>query len=294
MLRTDPHWIYAEHRKQIIEWLGTPELTQAEEADVNLLANYATMSEIRQRIDEEVNDPEVARILKPWYPRWCKRTTYNDDFLAAFNRPNVTLIDVSQSKGVERITEKGLVADGVEYQVDCIVFASGFELSAAPEDRFSFPILGRNGKSLRNHWRAGMRSLHGIMTTQFPNMFVLGGRFTGTLSPSYTTPVDGQARHVTHIVRELAERGARCFEPSLEAEDAWVAMQLQGGSNRLANMLGAAPESCTPGYYNQEGRPVSERRDVRTEVYPRSPAEYWRTLEDWRAEGNLQGLVIER
>src|SRR5205823_4952269 len=121
-----------------------------------------------------VTRPDAAEALKPYYRQMCKRPTFNDEYLPAFNQDNVTLVDVSESKGIDRITKKGVVANGVEYEVDCIIFASGFEITTKFERRLGLSIHGRDGVSLFDHWGDGIKSLHGFTTRGFPNWFYIG------------------------------------------------------------------------------------------------------------------------
>ena len=116
--------------------------------------DYKIMERLRRRIGDIVEDPDTAEALKPYYRFLCKRPCSSDEYLATFNRPNVTLVDVSESKGVERLTEKGIVANGVEYEVDCVIFASGFEISTEISRRYAMDAIeGRDGVSLFDHWR---------------------------------------------------------------------------------------------------------------------------------------------
>ena len=121
--------------------------------------DFVHMEEIRRRCEEEVKDPETAELLKPYYQRICKRPTFNDQYLATFNRPNVELVDTSWSHGVERITKNGLIANGKEYEVDCIILATGFEMSTGFKRRIGVEVLGRDGLSLYDHWGEGMRTM---------------------------------------------------------------------------------------------------------------------------------------
>ena len=141
--------------------------------------DFRKMNEIRSRVDKSVKDPAAREALKPWYRQFCKRPTFNDEYLATFNRPNVHLVDVSERKGVDRITEKGVVANGVEYEVDCIIYATGFEMTSAPHRRVNFDVYGRDGKSLFEHWDQGLRTMHGLSSHGFPNWFFIGVTRTG-------------------------------------------------------------------------------------------------------------------
>ncbi|MEX1105073.1 MAG: hypothetical protein WEB78_02655 [Ilumatobacteraceae bacterium] len=132
------------------------------------------MEEIRGRVDATVTDETTAELLKPYYRVMCKRPTFNDEYLECFNRPNVTLVDVSESKGVERITERGVVANGHEYEVDLIVYASGFETSPDLRRRAGVDVVGRDGVHYDDHRSRGLKTLHGFATRGFPNLFSIG------------------------------------------------------------------------------------------------------------------------
>ena len=137
------------------------------------IADYQKMNEIRDRVSLTVSDPETAEALKPWYGQWCKRPTFNDEYLPTFNRPNVKLVD-THGKGVERVTENAVVVDGVEYEVDCIIYATGFEVGTAYTRRAEFEVYGRDGLSLTDYWSDGMKTYHGFLSHGFPNCFHMG------------------------------------------------------------------------------------------------------------------------
>ena len=193
-------------------------------------------------MDETVTDPETADKLKAFYNQFCKRPTFNDDYLETFNRPNVELVDVSKTKGVERITEKGFVANGKEYEVDCIVYASGFEITSSYQRRIGIPIYGLEGESIYEHWNEGMRSMHGLMTNGFPNLFVCGGLFVFQLGANYCYGVDVQAEHVAYTVSELSKRQVKSANVTAEAEQNWIEDQLTGGQQTQL-VLGGSPDS---------------------------------------------------
>jgi len=256
------------------------------------IADFKTMHQIRNRVDESVANPVVAEKLKAYYNQFCKRPTFNDDYLATFNRDNVELIDVSESKGVERITQNGIVANGKEYEVDCIIYASGFEITSSYERRIGIPIHGLNGDSIYDHWSDGMRSMHGLMTSGFPNLFTCGGLFVFQLGANYCYGVDVQAQQVAYTISELKKRKVKMANVSAEAEQQWVDDQLSSDVPESQLVLGGSPESCTPGYYNQEGT-KARYRDVRLESYSKGLGAYRRVLDGWRAAGELAGLELD-
>jgi cyclohexanone monooxygenase len=249
------------------------------------------MEQIRSLVDESVDDPEIAGKLKAFYNQFCKRPTFNDDYLETFNRSNVQLVDVSDAKGVDRITEKGLVANGIEYEVDCIIYASGFEITSSYERRIGIPIYGNDGQSIYEHWDEGMRSMHGLMSHGFPNLFLCGGLFVFQLGANYCYGVDVQAEQVAYTVSELTKRGVKAANVSKTAEEHWIDDQLSPEGANALFVLGGSADSCTPGYYNQEG--TAERyRDVRLESYGKGLGAYRKVLRDWRNKGDLEGLEL--
>ena len=252
------------------------------------IADFEKMNEIRARVDATVQDPDTADKLKPWYRQFCKRPTFNDEYLATFNRPNVELIDVSDAKGVDRITEKGVVANGVEYEVDCIVYATGFEITTSAERRVDFDTLGRDGQSLYDHWKDGFRTLHGLSSHGFPNWFTIGINQNG-LSPNMTAMFDDQARHVSYIIDEVKKRGAETIEVTAEAEQAWVdeIVMLAGVGGPATAFL----EDCTPGYYNREGN--TSTRSAQNSPYIPGINAFNALLETWREKGELDGMTLD-
>jgi cyclohexanone monooxygenase len=249
------------------------------------LADFAKMKQIRARVDATVKDKTTAEALKPWYRQFCKRPTFNDDYLPTFNRPNVTLVDTSAAKGVERITPRGVVANGVEYAVDCIIYSTGFEISTDFRRRIGFPVTGRNGRSLVDYWSSGFRTLHGFTSNGFPNWFYIGIS-QNALSVNMTAMFDDQARHIAYIISEAQKRQALTVEPSLEAQEAWVETV-----HGLAISNRAFLEACTPGYYNNEG---SERPgSLAAETYAPGLNAFSELLDQWRGQGDLEGLILK-
>ena len=253
------------------------------------IADFQKMNEIRGRVEETVAKAPAAESLKPWYRQFCKRPTFNDEYLATFNRPNVELVDVSNSKGVERITKNAVVANGVAYEVDCIIYATGFEITTSAHRRVDFDTIGRGGVSLYDHWANGYRTLHGLSSHGFPNWFTIGINQNG-LSPNMTAMFDDQAVHVAYIVDAVKKRGARVVEVTPEAEDAWV-KQIVALAGAGAAGAGAFLEQCTPGYYNREGK--SANANMQNSPYAPGINAFNAVLKEWRDAGDLAGMAVK-
>jgi cyclohexanone monooxygenase len=252
------------------------------------IADFVKMNRVRSRVDDLVQDPTTAESLKPWYRQFCKRPTFNDDYLPTFNRPNVKLIDTSDGKGVERITPKGLVANGVEYEVDCIIFATGFEVGTAWTRRQGYDPIGKGGKKLSDYWSDGMKTYHGFTTAGFPNYFLMGMSQNGG-SVNLTHVLDDQAQHISYIITEVQGRQAQYAEPTPEAEAEWVAE-----IKRLAVMGTDFLEACTPGYYNAEGAvgKPGVAPGLGVQGYTPGATAFNALMEQWRAKGTLDGLTL--
>jgi cation diffusion facilitator CzcD-associated flavoprotein CzcO len=247
------------------------------------LADAIWMNGLRKRIEDTVKDPKTAEALKPWYRLLCKRPTFNDNYLHIFNQPNVSLID-THGQGVERFTETGLVVDGVHYEVDCIVFATGFEVGTSFTRRSGFDITGRDGLKLSDAWANGMRTLHGCYSHGFPNLFHMGTGQNASHS-NRTFTIVNQARHIVAVLQAARERGAEYVEADAEAQDEWAKL-LRAGSTAVINFF----NHCTPGYFNNEGK-KSTGEELIANLYGPGPLEFDRMLERWRADG-FAGLSI--
>ena len=221
-------------------------------------------------------------------PLHVQAAVFERDYLPAFNLPNVTLVDVSESKGVERLTEKGIVANGVEYEVDCVVFASGFEITTEISRRFAIDVIeGRDGLSLFDYWHDRYKTLHGMTTRGFPNQFFTGF-IQGGVSANTTAMFEQQAEHIAYIIAEAQKRGATTVEPSQEGQDGWVRR-----SRELAIDNSAFEMSCTPGYYNNEGRGGGEDNGAFLgDFYSPGFYAFDDLIAEWRDKGDLEGLVF--
>ena len=254
-------------------------------SDSTAASSSVNVNEIRARVDRFVKDKRTAEALKPWYRYFCKRPTFNDEYLPAFNNPNVTLIDASAHGGVDRITEKSLVYDGVEYEVDCIIIATGFEVGAAYTRCAGFEIYGWGGKSLTEHWSDGLKTLH-FYSSGFPNCFHMGITQDG-LTPNFPHMLEEQARHIAEVIRRAKQMEARSLEPTPEAEAEWVRIirEKSGISRRFQ-------QECTPGYYNNEGKPAPGV-GFPGEQYGGGPVEFHEIIRQWRSQEQMQGLLLK-
>jgi cyclohexanone monooxygenase len=256
-----------------------------EAANIVQLADFRKMEQVRARVDAMVRDAKTAEALKPWYNQFCKRPCFHDEYLDAFNRPNVTLVD-TKGKGVERITEKGIVAEGQEYEIDCLIYATGFEVGTSYTRRAGYELYGRDGFSLSEKWQDGIATLHGMHVHGFPNCFIMMNSQSG-FTANFPHMMNEQSRHIGYILGECARRQAKRIEVTAEAESEWVDTVVSAAILRQKFF-----EECTPGYYNNEGKP--SERAARNGPFGRGPIEFVRLLDEWRSEGTLKGLVLGR
>ena len=246
------------------------------------LADFRKMNQIRARVDAIVKDTKTAEALKPWYRQFCKRPTFNDEYQPAFNRPNVKLVD-TMGRGIDRITEKGLVFDGVEYEVDCIIFATGFEVGTSYTRRAAFEVYGRGGKSLTEHWADGVKTLHGFYSSGFPNCFHMG-IVQNAITANFPHMLEEQAQHISEVIQHAKSNEARCIEPTAEAEADWIATMREKALNNQRFLT-----ECTPGYYNNEGKP-EEAKGLVADQYGGGPVEFHELVRRWRKDGEMKGV----
>ncbi|EMD23011.1 flavin-containing monooxygenase [Amycolatopsis azurea] len=262
--------------------LSPAERTPEALAAVRERVDFEKMAEIRDRVEAVVEDRETAEQLKAWYSRMCKRPCFHDDYLASFNRPTTHLVD-TEGKGVEGLTETGLLAGGREWEVDCVVYASGFEVGTSYTSRAGYEVTGRGGTTLSEHWADGMRTFQGLQVHRFPNAFVVqpfqGANFLNNIGHDVTE----SAKTVATLVRHTLDRGHRAVEPSHSAEQAWHDMLLAGTENFRVSL------ECTPGLYNNEGMPADNSHRLNS-GYPGGPMAYYSYIQGWRAAGTFDEL----
>ncbi|MEC9247673.1 MAG: NAD(P)/FAD-dependent oxidoreductase [Pseudomonadota bacterium] len=247
------------------------------------IADYQKMNKLRDRVEQTVRDTDTVEALKPWYRQWCKRPVFNDEFLPTFNRENAHLIDTG-GQGVERVTESSVIVDGVEYEVDCLIFATGFEVGTSYTQQAEFELVGKDGVTLTSYWKNGMRTYHGFHAHGFPNCFHMGLTQTG-LAPCFTYMLDHQAQNVAYIIEKTQARNAKSVQASAESEAEWIKIVSQ------PTFMSEYQTHCTPGYYNNEGKKGG--KGFLEGHYPEGPVQFYSMLKKWREEGDLKGLEFE-
>ncbi len=248
------------------------------------MADFRKMEKIRARVDAIVRDRATAEALKPYYRQFCKRPCFHDEYLDTFNRPNVTLVD-TEGRGVERMTPRGLVVRGVEYELDCLIFATGFEVGTSYTRRSGYDVIGRGGVKLSEKWAGGATTFHGLHSHGFPNCYFMGF-VQSALTPNFPHLLNEQAKHIAYVVGNARERGITAVEATAEAEAEWVAT-----IRRLARLGQRFFQECTPGYYNGEGKP-EQQSGLIANSYGGGPIEFFKLLKDWRDTGELRGLKL--
>jgi cation diffusion facilitator CzcD-associated flavoprotein CzcO len=270
----DDRWTStAKLQRQMLTGSVDGNISEEEREHLDEMADFRKMDEIRERIDSIVTDPAVAEALKPWYRYMCKRPTFSDFYLQTFNRPNVTLVDTADHGGITAMTPSGIVVGEQEYEVDVVIFATGFEVGISGVLSGTLPVTGRGGMPLLGHWRNGPRTLHGFYSHGFPNLFHLGS-LQNAAAVNFVHVLQEQATHIGAVVGEAAERGARWIEPTAEDEEAWAGVIFQTAPKTFKFQ-----SECTPGYYNGEGNP----RPVMFSFGP-GPVAFHELLREWRAD----------
>lgn len=266
----------ANYRGKDTNWDEVPKMME--------LADFKKMEQIRARAEEIVADPATAEALKPYYRQFCKRPCFHDAYLQTFNLHNVQLVDTN-GIGVDSITPNGVVANGKEYPVDCIIFATGFEVGTDYTRRAGYDVIGKDNLSLSQKWSDGMRTLHGIHTHGFPNLFIISNSQSG-FTTNFPHSMDETACHIGYILNRCLEENISTVEVSKTAEDAWVEEII--AVSRYNEEFQAM---CTPGYYNNEGQP--NPKSVQNGPYGKGSRPYFKITKAWRNEGTMQGLDCE-
>ncbi|MFE5309835.1 flavin-containing monooxygenase [Isoptericola sp. NPDC056605] len=269
-------------QRQMISGALDTTLDPAERERLDELADFVKMNEIRARVDEIVDDPATAEALKPWYRYMCKRPGFSDLYLQAFNRPNVTLVDTADHGGITRMTETGVVVGDSEYEVDCVIFATGFEVGVSGLVSGTLPVQGRAGHTLLETWHRGPRTLHGFTTHGFPNLFNLGSMQNAN-AVNFVHILSEQANHIAAILAAARKESARYVEPTREAQEEWYDTLVAVGRDNSKFLA-----ECTPGYNNGEGT-----RKASPGTYNPGPVAFHELLAEWRERRMADVLVID-
>jgi len=268
-------------------WIDTQKAAASEEEAEELeRIDFEAMEVIRKRVGDVVEDPETAEKLKPYWGKHCKRVCFHDDYLPAFNRPNVHLVDTA-GRGVDAISARGPVVDGVEYPVDLLVYASGFEVTTDLHHRLGFDPKGVGGVRLSERWAKGAHTLHGVLASGFPNMLLIS-LVQGGFGTNFSHLLSESAKHVAHILEACIDQGIVTIEPEEAAEEEWLSVLLGVG-------MGGARyfQSCTPSFYNSEQQAIDSRA-ARNLTYTGSLLEYVGYLERWRESPDFAGVRVVR
>ena len=267
-----------------MNWVDTRKLPENDDEALELeRIDFENMERVRQRIADVIEDPATAELMMPWYSQSCKRPCFHDEYLPAFNRPNVRLVD-TDGKGVNEINERGVIVNGVEYPVDLLIFASGFEVTTGYTHRLGFDPKGRDGISLSEAWAEGPATLHGVLSNGFPNMFMIS-TVQGAQATNFVHSITEAAQHVAFLIEQCVKGNYATIEPETAAQENWF-------ETLFAQLWGIARynATCTPGYLNSEGG--GDMRSARAIAWMTSVLGFAEYVENWRQQGDLAGLVL--
>ena len=255
--------------------------------------DYPRQMRLHKRVDDIVSDSKTADKLKPWYYGWCKRPTFHDEYLQAFNNPNVELVD-TDGKGLDRINANSITANGRDYEVDVIIWSTGYRSPAlgSAAGKAEISVTGKNGLDMETQANMGeLLTLHGIMGRGFPNIFWTGP-YQGGTTANNTFTLDTMITQAAYIMSQALNKGKNpVVEPTEEAQGQW-AMQIAMGAATFAGLSG-----CTPSYLNREGElsrltPEQQMSFAKLGIWPNGFESYLRLLEQWRADGKMDGLEV--
>ena len=267
-----------------MNWVDTRKLPENDEEALELeRIDFENMERVRQRIADVIKDPATAELMMPWYSQSCKRPCFHDEYLPAFNRPNVHLVD-TDGKGVNEINESGVIVNGVEYPVDLLIFASGFEVTTGYTHRLGFDPKGRDGVSLSEAWAEGPATLHGVLSNGFPNMFMIS-TVQGAQATNFVHSITEAAQHVSFLIEQCVKGDIATIEPETAAQENWF-------ETLFAQLWGIARynATCTPGYLNSEGG--GDMRSARAIAWMTSVLGFAEYVKNWRQQGDLAGLTL--
>ena len=186
---------------------------------------------VRRKIAQLVKDPEVADRLTPKdYPIGAKRICIDTGYYETFNRPNVHLLDLKAAP-LETVTEHGFVTAEGSFDVDDIVFATGFDAMTGALNRIE--ISGRDGQRLRDKWAAGPVSYLGVMTAGFPNLFTITGPGSPSVLGNVVVSIEQHVDWLADLLSEAEKRGAAAVEAKTDAEEDWMSQVQKAAEGTL-------------------------------------------------------------
>ena len=181
-------------------------------------ANEKAAEFVKEMIRDTVEDPAIAELLCPTNIIGCKRLCVDTDYYKTYNKPNVKLVDVSETP-IDRIVPSGIAHKGIEHQFDSIVFATGFD--AMTGALFNIDIRGRDGRSLKEKWDGGPQTYLGLTTNGFPNMFTVTGPGSPSVLTNMLPSIEQHVNFISDCISYMRENGHSKIEPELEAELNW-------------------------------------------------------------------------
>jgi cation diffusion facilitator CzcD-associated flavoprotein CzcO len=209
-------------REYEVRWQqgGLGFLTSFNDLILDRAANETAAEFVRAKIRSIVRDPAVAEALSPKQVIGCKRLCVDTNYYATFNRPNVTLVDVADAP-IEEILPNGLRTTRAAYELDSIVFATGFDAMTGAV--LAIDIRGQGGRALREKWIEGPRTYLGLGTAGFPNLFLITGPGSPSVLSNMVPSIEQHVDWITACIAYLRERGLERIDATPAAEDAWVA-----------------------------------------------------------------------
>ena len=209
-----------EEREQRLVEEGLPSLRRYADVGLDLEANEMACDLYRRHIADIIDDPETAKALMPrGYPMGCKRQVVDIGYYEAFNRDNVSLIDLREDP-IERINESGVCTAGGQHDVDVLIYATGFDAMTGAINNVS--ITGRSGTKLKDKWENGPRSYLGLQIAGFPNLFTVTGPGSPSVLSNMLVSIEQHCDWITDCIHHMNSNGLNTIEAEQQAEDQWV------------------------------------------------------------------------
>jgi cyclohexanone monooxygenase len=216
-----------QHYEECWEKGGLGMMLAYADSGTNYEANQTVSEFVKGKIRQIVKDPAVAELLMPDHIYACKRPCLDTNYFETYNRPNVTLVDI-RNEGIERITEKGILAKGREYELDCIVFATGFDAMTGSLNRIN--IRGKGNWALKDKWAEGPRAYLGLSSAGFPNLFTITGPGSPSVLANMIPAIEQHVNWIGECLEYMRKNRFQTIEATGAAEDPWL-VQVQNAAN---------------------------------------------------------------